>query len=956
MSRLPTAILLALTAMAVPALSQVVDLGATIRDFNNSDSSFNNAKQNGTGCPGTGYVLPTLGANRKPVPTHKIDSACNVGDSLRMANDWFTTDPTYTNSATTCINLPMSVDSTGLYTYNNPNFFPLDTFTTLPNGNPNPFDVTYAGGTPRAQHNFSFCLELHGTFDYKTGQTFNFAGDDDVWFYINNRLEVDLGGVHATEPGSVNLDTLGLVAGQTYPWDFFFCERHTTGSDILISTTMNLRTTSNFSIQDSTLGVASYLFSLWVDQSNTSSCVAQATHSQGVGQFTLTGTGITGSRTLGAGKSFGGITVAQNLGSVALDSASITGLAPGSYVLHIFQQGSVTSSKDVPFVVPAYSRSIKFTDANGSSINLAAVVTDVYKAVPVYLQAYTDTLPCTTCGDIVALTVGNPNLRILNSATGNAITSVTLVRGKAEVWVESNLPINSTTVTALSDSAPAPAVRSPVTVLAPTLVFLDSTGQILTQLPALDIPLGGKTTIRVELLTSTGAVCTACTDSLALAASTNRLLFLGPSGQPVNSILIQGGKASFQLTGWAPVQAGSFSATTYSLQAGATWTPVSIDLGPITGKLMDSNADGKADLLQLTLPVDASSFKTVFVSWPDTNGILQTHTASMPLSGSNLTIGLAPFEFASTSCPASGCANLGQLVIVHGADTALIPFPVLDGVNPIPTLAQYRFSATGLSPDTVVVNFSETMGQSSAATDPWVSTGRPSVDSLGNVLTPLSPARLVDGNREALFLVDSTFGLQFGDSLRISAAPTGALSDAAGNTPGSLAWWTPIVWGQPPVNLSLDLPHPVVQFGATPVPAGESPITLLIHPDITQSTVWTAPQGPTPSGLDTRFGGPVVRLNRIPVTLGMYVYDNLGVFVLSQDLSNLDTLISSGALQRDRRGDYEIWLAWNGKDAKGRDAASGVYSIRIFGWLKDGGQTYLFNVLRKQGLHRILSY
>jgi hypothetical protein len=146
-----------------------------------------------------------------------------------------------------------------------------------------------------------------------------------------------------------------------------------------------------------------------------------------------------------------------------------------------------------------------------------------------------------------------------------------------------------------------------------------------------------------------------------------------------------------------------------------------------------------------------------------------------------------------------------------------------------------------------------------------------------------------------------------------------------------------------------------VQFRSEPVPPQESPITLLIHPDLTQTTVWTAPQGATPSGLDTRFGGPVVRLNRIPVTLGMYVYDNLGVFVLSQDLSNLDTLISSGALQRDRRGDYEIWLAWNGKDAKGRDAATGVYSIRIFGWLKDGGQTYLFNVLKKQGLHRLLS-
>jgi hypothetical protein len=224
---------------------------------------------------------------------------------------------------------------------------------------------------------------------------------------------------------------------------------------------------------------------------------------------------------------------------------------------------------------------------------------------------------------------------------------------------------------------------------------------------------------------------------------------------------------------------------------------------------------------------------------------------------------------------------------------------------------------------------------------------------LGKSLAPLSPAWFADNDQEAFFLVDSTSGLVAEDSLRIGAAPTGALSDTAGNAPGSLAWWTPIVWGQPPVNLALDMPHPVVQFGSEPVPPQESPITLLIHPDLTQTTVWTAPGGTTPSGLDTRFGGPVVRLNRIPVTLGMYVYDNLGVFVLSQNLSNLDTLISSGVLTRDRRGDYQIWMAWNGKDSHGRDAATGIYSIRVFGWLKDGGQTYLFNVLRKQGLRRL---
>ena len=368
---------------------------------------------------------------------------------------------------------------------------------------------------------------------------------------------------------------------------------------------------------------------------------------------------------------------------------------------------------------------------------------------------------------------------------------------------------------------------------------------------------------------------------------------------------------------------------------------------------MDSNADGRAELLHLTLPVDAGVFRYALVSWPDTNGALETHAVGLPATGEDLWIPVGPFQFGSTSCPATGCANLGQMAIVHGTDTSLVPFPILDGVNPIPTLAQYRFSATGTSADTLVVHYSEVVHSTSAVMDPWVSTGRPRLDSLGKPLTPLSSAWLANGGREGWFLVDGSNGILPGDSLRISALPSGALSDTSGNTPGSLAYWTPILWGQPPPALTLAVPHPVMSFGSDPVvPSTEPPVTLLIHPDITQSTLWTAPFGPTPSGLDTRFGGVVVRLNRIPSTLGMYVYDNLGVFVLKENLSNLDTLVSSGVLRRDLRGNYQIWLAWNGKDAQGRDAATGVYTIRVFGWLKDGGRTYLLNVLEKQGLHR----
>ena len=375
-----------------------IDFGGT--HGGNSYTAVGQNRTCNTGEKITGMVQQTL---VKGLPA-RVDSTAFPWDKCAAGHEidkWFVpevygldpqTGDTLTNKV--CKDIELLLDDEGFWyaDYTNesgdcndpvsPGFFPLDDFEYLDVGktikNPK-FDWNVSGYVntgngwhlDTCKHNYSYAMAVSASFKYVKGQYFEFRGDDDVWVFINNKLVVDIGGIHEKVEGAVDLDTLNLTEGREYPFNIFYAERNATGSNFKMRTSINLQKLNTYIplIDDSNKKLITGVLKLRMD-AEAISCdpraKAQVDTTDAPSIFYLDGGNLTEAKELNVGLNMGGILINEDRSSFEINIDEIVkqrSLNPGTYVLIYYMESDMALNDSYEFTVPEYpTPEIAFVD------------------------------------------------------------------------------------------------------------------------------------------------------------------------------------------------------------------------------------------------------------------------------------------------------------------------------------------------------------------------------------------------------------------------------------------------------------------------------------------------------------------------------------------------------------------------------------------------------------------
>ncbi len=179
-----------------------------------------------------------LDDERKPVMADGTHRSVNEATDFAQ---WYRDIPDVNQAIPGALELTRLVENGNtVYRFESDEFFPLDGLGF--------------GDYEDSGHNYHFTTELQYFIQYEGGELLEFAGDDDVWIYVNGHLAVDIGGVHdvaeafvllgdedgdgvlsAEEEADPTDDRFGITKGQLYSIHLFHAERHTIWSNFKLT-------------------------------------------------------------------------------------------------------------------------------------------------------------------------------------------------------------------------------------------------------------------------------------------------------------------------------------------------------------------------------------------------------------------------------------------------------------------------------------------------------------------------------------------------------------------------------------------------------------------------------------------------------------------------------------------------------------------------------------------------